>query len=104
MATQQSTIDFLLDQISSIPTIRARKMFGEYALYADEKVVALVCDDNLFIKPTTASQPFMEFCELAPPYPGSKDYLKVSGEKWDDGEWLTDFITQTVAALPTKKK
>ena len=54
MATRQSTIDFLLDQLADLPGVRARKMFGEYALYLDEKVVALVCDDQLFLKPTPA--------------------------------------------------
>jgi len=54
MAISRNTIDFILDQLSALPKIRARKMFGEYALYCDEKVVALVCDDQLFIKITTS--------------------------------------------------
>lgn len=47
MATQITTIEYLLDQLSGVPGIRARKMFGEYALYAgsEGKVVALVCTD-----------------------------------------------------------
>ena len=49
MATSESTIDFLLDQLGAVPGVRARKMFGEYALYCGEKVVALVCDDQLFV-------------------------------------------------------
>ena len=52
MPTSQSTIDFLLDQLSGLPRVRARKMFGEYALYCQEKVVALVCDNQLFVKIT----------------------------------------------------
>jgi TfoX/Sxy family transcriptional regulator of competence genes len=32
MKTSQSTIDYLLDQLASLPNVRARKMFGEYAL------------------------------------------------------------------------
>ena len=45
MATRQETINFLLDQIEDA---RARKMFGEYAFYLDEKVAFFVCDDQLF--------------------------------------------------------
>jgi TfoX/Sxy family transcriptional regulator of competence genes len=52
MATKQSTIDYLLDQLGSLPKVRARKMFGEYALYCNEKVVALICDDELYVKIT----------------------------------------------------
>lgn len=36
----------------------ARKMFGEYALYCDDKVVALVCDNSLFVTPTDEGRAF----------------------------------------------
>ncbi|MCK9201389.1 MAG: TfoX/Sxy family protein [Gallionella sp.] len=52
MATAQNTIDFLLDQLSGTGAASAKKMFGEYCLYLDGKPVALVCDDQLFLKPT----------------------------------------------------
>jgi hypothetical protein len=29
---------------------------GEYAIYCNGKVVALVCDNQLFVKPTEAAQ------------------------------------------------
>lgn len=106
MATEQSTIDFLLDQMAGAGNVRARKMFGEYGVYCDEKVVALVCDDHLFVKPSAADKQFRVFYEEAPAYPGAKNYLKVSADKWDDAEWLGDFIRQTVDVLllPEPKK
>jgi len=67
MASDQSTIDFLLEQLQHAGEIRARKMFGEYALYCNDKVVALVCDDQLFIKPTDISEQFLDSTTLAPP-------------------------------------
>ena len=51
MGTRSDTIAHLLDALAPLP-LSARKMFGEYALYLDGKVVALVCDDQLFLKPT----------------------------------------------------
>ncbi|RYF09624.1 MAG: hypothetical protein EOO77_23380 [Oxalobacteraceae bacterium] len=51
MGSQQSTVDFVLDQMSAAGAVSAKKMFGEYGVYLDEKMVALVCDDVLFIKP-----------------------------------------------------
>ncbi len=103
MASKQSTIDFLVEQIEKAGVIRSRKMFGEYALYCDEKVVAFVCDDHLFVKPTAAGLKFLDETHYAPAYPGSKDYLKVPEDKWDDQEWLTDLIKQTAAELPLPK-
>lgn len=32
MSTSQATIDFLLDQVAGAGEVRAKKMFGEYAL------------------------------------------------------------------------
>jgi DNA transformation protein len=52
LTTSPNMIEFLLDQLSGLPRVRARKMFGEYALYCDDKVVALVCDNQLFVKMT----------------------------------------------------
>jgi hypothetical protein len=49
MASTQDFIDYVIDQIG-IQSIKYRKMFGEYAIYVDTKVVALVCDNTLFIK------------------------------------------------------
>lgn len=103
MATSQRTIDFLHDQLSSLPTISARKMFGEYALYNENKVVALVCDDSLFIKPTTISNNFLDDSHLAPPYPGAKKYYQIPDDKIEDREWLVDFIQQTTNLLPLPK-
>jgi len=48
-----------------------RKMFGEYALYLDGRVVALVCDNMLFVKPTDAGRALLGAVEEAPPYPGA---------------------------------
>jgi len=34
MSSKQSTVDFILEQISGAGEISAKKMFGEYALYS----------------------------------------------------------------------
>jgi hypothetical protein len=52
-------------------------MFGEYALYADGKVVALVCDDLLYVKIVPASQELAPVCEKGNPFPGAKDHYLV---------------------------
>ncbi len=103
MATQQSTIDFLTDQMKDAGMIRSRKMFGEYAIYCDEKVVALVCDDQLYIKPSSGDAPFRAECTEAPPYSGAKMYWLVDEAQWNDSEWLSNAIRLTAAALPAPK-
>lgn len=105
MSTSTSTIDFLLDQLSSLSSIRARKMFGEYALYLHEKVVALVCDNHLFVKMTDSGEAFLEGdVEKAPAYPGSKPYLKIPESILEDRERLRELMMRTEQALPEVKK
>jgi TfoX/Sxy family transcriptional regulator of competence genes len=104
MASKQRTIDFIIEQISQAGVVSARKMFGEYALYCDGKVVALVCDDQLFVKPTAAGKVFLGNPIEGIPYPGAKPSWHISGDLWEDAEWLTDLIRITAAELPLLKK
>ena len=78
-------------------------MFGEYAIYCNEKVVTLVCDDQLFLKPTNASKQLIDVLEEAPPYPGAKNYYLISPDLWDDREFLSRLISATAAELPLPK-
>lgn len=103
MATNKNTIEYILEQIAAAGAVSARKMFGEYAIYCDDKVVALVCDDQLFVKPTKAGKTFIGTVSEAPPYPGAKPYYLISGEQWDDADWLVELTKLTAAELPLPK-
>ena len=72
MASRASTIDHLLEQGSGAGHLSAKKMFGEYGLYRDGKLVALVCDDQLYLKPTDAARRFFGAVVEAKPYPAAK--------------------------------
>lgn len=102
MATKQSTAEFLLEQVSGAGVVRIRKMFGEYALYCNDKVVALLCDDRFFLKPTDAAKEFGRF-EEGPPYPGSKPFLIIEEDRWEDRDFMADLIRATAATLPAPK-
>ncbi|BCA96520.1 competence protein TfoX [Legionella antarctica] len=103
MASKEETVFFILDQIKVAGSISAKKMFGEYAIYCNNKVVALVCDDLLFIKPTISGKAFIGEVDEQPPYPGAKNYYLVSGERWEDSDWLSVLIKITETELPAAK-
>lgn len=48
---------------------------GEYALYGNGKVAALVCDDQVFVKLTAAGRAYVDDCVEAPVCPGGKALL-----------------------------
>lgn len=100
MASDQSFVEYVCDQIGRAGAITHRRMFGEYAVYCDGKVVAFVCDNQLFIKPTEAARAFMGQVAEAPPYPGAKLYFLIT-DQLDDQPWITTAIRLTADALPT---
>lgn len=104
MSSKQSTVDFIIDQIKGIGAVRAKKMFGEYGIFFNDKMVAMVCDDQLFVKPTEAGRKFIVNVVEGAPYPSAKPYFLISRDKWDDGEWLAYLIQISAAELPLPKK
>ncbi|MDP2387125.1 MAG: TfoX/Sxy family protein [Bacteroidota bacterium] len=103
MASDQKFVDFVLDQLGSSKQISFKKMFGEYALYFDIKLFALVCDNKLYIKPTTSGREYIgsDLVE-APPYQGAKPSFLI-GEKLEDRDWLKQLVKLTVKELPEPK-
>src|SRR5512145_567929 len=99
MASDQDFVEFVADQMEAAGVITYRKMFGEYAVYCDGKVVALACDNQLFVKPTAAGRDYAGDVDLAPPYPGAKQHFHVS-EKLDDPEWLSELVRITAKEPP----
>jgi TfoX/Sxy family transcriptional regulator of competence genes len=99
MASDQRTADYVTDQLSPLEAHTAR-MFGEYAVYVEGKVVAFICDDTLFIKPSDADAAALEGTYLAPPHPRAKDYHAVPGDLLEDRDWLQTAIRATADALP----
>ena len=103
MATDKSFVEYVVAQISNNGEIIAKSMFGEYGLFADGKIFALICDNKLFIKPTDAGRIFIDEVVEASPYPGAKPSLLIE-DKIEDSEWLSELVRITVAALPAPKK
>lgn len=103
MATQQGTIDFLLEQATGAGAVTAKPMFGEYGVYVDGKMIGSVCDDQLFVKPTLSGRAHAEPVSDAPPYLGAKPQMLIAADRWDDAEWLGELLRVTAAELPTPK-
>ena len=104
MASQQSTVDYVLEQIGGAGSVSARKMFGEYGVYCDGRIVALICDDQFYLKPTPAGRALLGAeIDEQPPYPGAKPSYRIAGDRWDDADWMSELVRVTTAALPLPK-
>ena len=60
MVTSRKTVDYIVGQIESAGTVAARQMFGEYGLYCDGKMIAIIGDEQLFVKPTVRGRALAE--------------------------------------------
>ncbi len=102
MASELHIVEFIAEQMEEAGEITYRAMFGEYALYCDGKIMALVCDDQLFVKPTGAGRTFIGDVIEAPPYPGAKPYFLIE-DQLEDREWIGNLVRLTVKELSETK-
>jgi TfoX/Sxy family transcriptional regulator of competence genes len=102
MASSRAFVDHVIDQVDLSQPVTCRAMFGEYGLYVGSKMVALVCDDRLFLKPTEEARSFLGQVVEAPPYPGARPHFLIE-DRLDDREFLTDALRITAEALPEPK-
>ena len=102
MAQGLEFVEYVTDQVDASCKLTHRMMFGGCTLYLDGKVVALICDDQLFVKPTKAGRELIANVVEAPPYPGAKNSFLIE-DQIEDGEWLTTLLTLTAAELPAPK-
>ncbi|MBC3941684.1 TfoX/Sxy family protein [Sphingomonas albertensis] len=103
MASDRKTVAFIVDQLAAAGDVSAKLMFGEYGLYCDGRMVAMICDDQLFVKPTAGGRAFAGVIDEAPPYPGAKPCLLVNADRWDDAEWLAQLVRISTAELQMPK-
>jgi TfoX/Sxy family transcriptional regulator of competence genes len=101
VGTEASFVEYVCEQ-AGLPGLASRKMFGEYALYYDGKVVALACDNQLFLKPTEAGRQLLERTAEGFPYPGAKAHWRLDDEI-EQRELLRRLFVATADALPLPK-
>jgi TfoX/Sxy family transcriptional regulator of competence genes len=91
-------VEYVIDQVDDDCGLTYRMMFGGCTLYLGKKVVALICDDQLFIKPTQAGREFIGNVVEAPAYPGAKNSFLIE-DQVEDGDWLTKLLKLTAKEL-----
>ncbi len=101
MASNKDFVQYIADQCAGAGEITTRKMFGDYAVYCEGKLFALICDDRFYLKPTEQVRSLLRNACLQPPYDGAKDYFLITDV--DDRDYLSMLVTATCKALPDAK-
>lgn len=103
MATHKETLQTYLEHLGNENLFSARPMFGEYGLYAAGKIVALICEDTLFVKILPSSLALSKACKPAPPYRSAKDHYAVPIKLLPKIPDLAEILLAISATLPDKK-
>ena len=105
MSTEAETADYIVEQLAGLPDVYARRMFGEYALYCNGRVVGLICDNTLFVKISEPGRKFVgKFYQEGFAYKGAKASMQIDEDLIDDKEWLRELILTTAKNVPITKK
>ncbi len=102
MASHPDFVNYVAEQLEEAGSIRSRKMFGEYGLYCNGLFFAVICDDQLFIKPTPEGEAAFPELPKAPPYEGANNYIWV--EDVDDRDTMNSLTRLTCLALESRQK
>lgn len=104
MASSANTVDRIVKILAGAGEIEAKKMFGEYGVYCNGKIVAMVCDDQFFVKRTAEGYAFWGDHEEAPPYPGGKPCMLLNDSDLRNKAKIVELIQLTEKYLPKQKK
>ena len=97
-------VQYIVEQASNAGEVSAKKMFGDYCLYCDNKPVGLICDDYLYLKPLKQLEPLLheEDKQMKPPYEGAKPHFVITNV--DDRDYVSTLVKAITDNLPTKYK
>lgn len=102
MASNPDLVQYIVDQCGGSANITVRKMFGDYGIYCGGKIFGLICDNNLYIKPTETGRKMLRSETMRPPYEGAKPYFYI--EDIDDRDYLSALVKATCDELPEPKE
>ena len=102
MPQDQAFVQDILEMLAPLD-VWSKPMFGAYGVYCDGKFVGIISDDQLFLKQSGVDPDLFADTDVAPPYPGAKDYHVVTADNFGEGEWLREAVQQTADALPLPK-
>ncbi|OWV15581.1 TfoX/Sxy family protein [Fibrobacter sp. UWH1] len=101
MSCSNEFIDFIQDVLSDVGDVRAKKMFGDWMIYVDEKPVVLACDDMAYVKKLPEITDLMEEAECGVPYEGAREHYILEMEQLSH---VRDVVQKLVEVIPTPKK
>ena len=102
MATPVDYVEFVCEQLHDFPSVRYKKMFGEYMVYINEKPILLVCDSTVYVKKLPQLDEIMQGAQCGVPYGGAKEHYILDIENGDLTAAVCT-ILEEITPLPKKR-
>lgn len=110
MPKRNEFVEFLLEQLAPLGTLRAKAMFGGYGIYCDEIFFAIVAGDILYIKADEQSKAEFTCLGLIPFSYSKKDgsvqsmaYYPLPEEALEEAESMMFWARKGIAAALRKR-
>ena len=101
VASSKEYLDFILEQLAGLNSIKSKQMMGEYILYMNGRIFGGIYDDRFLVKPTKSAMAMMPDADRELPYEGAKEMLLV--DNVDNRDFLTELVTAMYDELPAPK-
>jgi DNA transformation protein len=102
--------EFVLDQLSALPDVRAKAMFGAHGLYSGEQFFGILDEGRLFFKTDAASQADYTSRGMGPFTYESKDrvltmsYHEVPPDVLEQPQALAEWARKAISTAANSKK
>lgn len=97
MPQKSEFVEYLIEMLQPLGTIRPKSMFGGWGFYADERFFAIVADETFYVKVDDTSRAEFESRGLKPfryemgKAKATMDYYELPPEAMDDREILCEW-------------
>lgn len=108
LSTRDTFRDFVLDQLSNLPGLICRKMFGGYGLYHRDRFFGILYKGRLYFKTHTRSREKYLAYDMSPFRPNEtqtlRTYYEVPPDLLEDAELLTRWAQEACRSSSPGRK
>lgn len=104
MACTEDYINFVCSQLEGVGQVRAKRMFGEWGIYVDEKMVMMVCDNIAYVRQVPEIAELMRDAECGFPYPGAKEHYILDVDHRDQARQVAKVLAEVLPYPKSRKK
>ncbi len=110
MSSGSDYVDYLLELLSPLGSVRAKRMFGGHGMYLEDLMFGLVANDELYLKVDDGNRQAFEdrglepFTYMGKNKPVRMSYYHAPEEALEESEVLCDWARDAIAAALRARK